>query len=59
MTTRRAVERPQDMPGQQRDASGCRKDTPDRFTDHVDTHGWGLQIFISLADVSLSIGIFY
>ena len=55
VTTRRAAERPQDMPGQHRDASGRLKDTPDGFTDLADTHGWGLQIFIFLADVSLSV----
>ena len=54
-----AAERPQDMPRQHRDASGRRKDTPDGFTDLADTHGWGLRIFISLVDVSLSIRIFY
>ena len=36
MTTHSAAERPQDTPGQQRDASGHRKDTPDRFTDLED-----------------------
>ena len=59
MTTRSVVERPQDMPGQHRDASGCLKDNLDGFTDLADTHGWSLLIFISLADASLSIRIFY
>ena len=58
MTSRSAVERPQDMPGQHRDASGRLKDTPDGFTDLADTHGWVLRIFISLTDVSLLIRIF-
>ena len=37
MTTRSAAERPQDTPGQHRDASGHLKDTPDGLTDLVDT----------------------
>ena len=49
----------QEKPGQQRDASRHHKDTPDGFMDLADTHGWGLRIFISLADVSLLIRIFY
>ena len=59
MTTHSAAERPQDMPGQHRDASRHLKDTLDGFTDLADTHGWGLRIFISLADISLLIRIFY
>ena len=55
MTTRSAAETPQDTPGQHRDASGHLKDAPDGFTDLANTHGWGLRIFIFLADVSLSI----
>ena len=55
MTTHSAGERPQDMPGQHRDASGHLKDTPDGFTDLADTHRWGLRISIFLVDVSLSI----
>ena len=54
-----AAETPQDTPGQHRDATGCLKDTPDGFTDFVETHGWGLRIFILLSDVSLSITEFY
>ena len=59
VTTRSAAERPQDTPGQHRDASGRLKDTTDGFMDLADTHGWGLWIFISIADVTLSIRIFY
>ena len=59
MATRGAAEAPQDIPGQYRDASGCRKDTPDGYTDLAETHGWGLRIFISLTDVSLLIRDFY
>ena len=59
MTTRSAEETPQDTPGQHRDASGHLKDTLDGFTDLADTHRLGLQIFIFLADVSLSIRKFY
>ena len=59
VTSRNAAERPQDMPGQHRDASGCLKDTLDGFKHLADIHGWGLRIFTSLADVSLSIRIFY
>ena len=50
-----AVETPPDTPGQHRDASGCRKDTPDGYMDLTETQGWGLRIFISLADISLLI----
>ena len=59
MTTHTAVETSQDTPGQHRDASGRLKDTPDRFTDLADTHGWGLWMFIFLADISLSITEFF
>ena len=59
MTTRSAAETPQDIQGQHRDASGRLKDAPDGYTDLADTHGWGLWIFISLADVSLSVRDFY
>ena len=59
MNTSSATERPHDMSVQHRDASGRLNDTLDGFTDLVDTHGWGLRIFISLTDVSLSIWIFY
>ena len=37
MATRSAAEAPQDTPGQYRDASGHRKDTPDGYTDLVET----------------------
>ena len=33
VATRCAAEAPQDTPGQHRDASGPRKDTPDGYTD--------------------------
>ena len=46
-TTRNAVETIQDTLGQHRNASGCRKDTSDRYTDLVETHGCGLQIIYS------------
>ena len=59
MTTHTAAEAPQGTPGQHRDASGHLKDTPDGYTDLAETHGWGLRIFIFLADVSLSIRAFY
>ena len=58
VTTRSVVEASQDMPGQHRDVSGRLKDTPDGYTDIADTHRLGLQIFIFLADVSLSIRVF-
>ena len=53
VTIRSAMETTQDMPLQHRDASGHLKDAPDGYMDLADTHGWGLQIFIFLADVSL------
>ena len=59
MTTRSAAETLQDTPGQHRDASGHLKDTPDGYTDLVDTHGWGLRIVFFLANVSISIRDFY
>ena len=59
VTTCSAAEIPQDMLGQHKDASGRLKDTPDGFTDLADTRGWGLRIFILLADVSASIRKFY
>ena len=59
MATRCATEAPQDTPEQYRDASGRRKDTLDGYTDLVQTHGWGLRIFISLSDISLTIRDFY
>ena len=59
MATRSAAEAPQDTPVQYRDASGRRKDTPDGYMDLEETHGWGLWIFTSLADVSLLIRDFY
>ena len=59
MATRCAAEAPQDTPGQYRDASGRRKDTPDGYTDLAETHGWGSRIFISLAGVRLSIRDIY
>ena len=59
MTTCSTPEKPHDTPGQQRDASARLKDTPDGFTDLVDTHRQGLRIIIFLTDVSLSIRIFY
>ena len=46
-------------PGQDRNASGRLKDIPDGYMDLVETHGWGLRIFIFLADVSLSLREFY
>ena len=58
-TTRSETETPPDTSGQRRDTSRNHKDTSDGYTDLAETHGWGLRIFISLADVSLSIGIFY
>ena len=36
MATHCAAEAPQDTPGQYRDASGCRKDKPDGYTDLVE-----------------------
>ena len=36
MATRSAAEAPQDTPGQYRDASGRRKDTPNGYTDLVE-----------------------
>ena len=61
MVTRCAAEAPQDTPGQYRDASGRRKDTPDGYTDLVEilqrlTDG---AHFISLTDVRLSIRDIY
>ena len=53
MTSRSAVETLHDMSGQDKDVPGRLKDTPDGYTDLVDTHGWGLQIIIFLADDSL------
>ena len=55
VTTRSTAETPQDTPGQHRDASGRLKNAPDGYTDLADTHKWDLRIFISLADVSLSV----
>ena len=57
-TTRGMAETPQDTPGQHRDASGHRKDTPDGYTDLSKTHGWGLWIIFFPADVSGSLQIF-
>ena len=59
MTTSSVMETPQDTPGQHRDASGCLKDAPDGYTDLVETRRLGLLIFISFADVSLSVRDFY
>ena len=59
VTTRSEAETPQDTPGQHRDASGRIKDTPDGYTDLAEISGGGLRIFISLADVSLSVRHFY
>ena len=59
MTARSAAETPQDMPGQHRDASGRLKDAPDGYMDLAETCRWGLQIFISLTDVSLLLWKFY
>ena len=59
MTTRSVVETPQDKSGQHRDASRHLKNTPDGLTDLADTHRWGLQILIFIADLSLSITEFY
>ena len=53
MTTHSAMEILRDMPGQHKDAPECLKDTPDGYTDLADTGGWGVQIVIFLADVSL------
>ena len=59
MTTHSVPETPQDMPGQHRDVSGHLKDALDGYTDLAETCGWDLQIFISLADVNLSVRDFY
>ena len=56
MTTHSAADMPQDTPGQHMDALEHLKDTPDGYTDPVETHGWGLQIFNLLMDVTSSIG---
>ena len=55
MTTHSVAKTAQDMPRQDRDASGHLKDIPDGYTDLVDTHRWGLWIFIFLVDIRLSI----
>ena len=59
MTTHSAAETTKDKPGQHRNASGRLKEALNRYTDLVETRGWGLRIFISLADVSLSVRDFY
>ena len=52
-------EAPQDTPGPYRDASGCCKDTLDGYTDLAEMPRMGSWIFISLADVRLSIRDIY
>ena len=46
-------------PGLYRDAPGHLNDTSHRFTDLVDTHGWGLRTIIVLVDVNLWIREIY